>query len=79
MQIDIKDLSISVTSEAPEPAASSKVKGKSKAKGEGLEIISNAELRLKAGTHYALIGRNGTGKSSMEVNHLCIKCALSGL
>ena len=35
-------------------------------KGEGLEILSHAELRLKAGAHYALIGRNGTGKSSMK-------------
>lgn len=60
-----------MTSEAPEPVDSSKAKGKSKAKAEGLEIISNAELRLKAGTHYALIGRNGTGKSSTDVNHLC--------
>lgn len=40
------------------------VKGKGKARAEGLEILSNATLKLKAGVHYALIGRNGTGKSS---------------
>jgi ATPase subunit of ABC transporter with duplicated ATPase domains len=40
------------------------VKPKGKARAEGLEILSNATLKLKAGIHYALIGRNGTGKSS---------------
>ena len=40
------------------------VKAKGKARAEGLEILSNATLKLKAGVHYALIGRNGTGKSS---------------
>jgi ATPase subunit of ABC transporter with duplicated ATPase domains len=40
------------------------VKAKGKARGEGLEILANGSLKLKAGVHYALIGRNGTGKSS---------------
>lgn len=40
------------------------MKPKGKARGEGLELIANATLKLKAGVHYALIGRNGTGKSS---------------
>lgn len=31
---------------------------------DGLEILSNAELSLKEGRRYALVGRNGTGKSS---------------
>ena len=40
------------------------MKPKGKARSEGLEILANANLKLKAGVHYALIGRNGTGKSS---------------
>jgi len=31
----------------------------------GIEILSNAKLRLKAGQRYALVGRNGTGKSTL--------------
>ncbi|KAJ6790165.1 hypothetical protein PWT90_08432 [Aphanocladium album] len=40
-------------------------KGKSKARTEGLEILSGAKLRLKEGHRYALVGRNGTGKSTL--------------
>lgn len=29
------------------------------------EILSDAELKLQYGTHYAVVGRNGVGKSSM--------------
>lgn len=58
-QLDIEGLNITVTS-----AGKSGVKPKGKARAEGLEILSNATLKLKAGVHYALIGRNGTGKSS---------------
>ncbi|SNX85499.1 related to positive effector protein GCN20 [Melanopsichium pennsylvanicum] len=29
------------------------------------DLLSDAHLRLKAGTHYGLIGRNGTGKSTL--------------
>lgn len=60
-------LNIMVTSSAPdskEDASKSKTKGKAKAKAAGQELISDAHLRLKAGIHYGLIGRNGTGKSS---------------
>lgn len=57
--MDIEGLNITVTS-GDKPTA----KGKGKAKAEGTEILSNAELRLKAGQRYALIGRNGSGKSS---------------
>lgn len=32
---------------------------------EGQEILSSAHLRLKAGVHYAMYGRNGTGKSTL--------------
>jgi len=58
-QLDIEGLNITVTS-----GTSKSGKPKGKARAEGLEILSNASLKLKAGIHYALIGRNGTGKSS---------------
>jgi ABC-type polysaccharide/polyol phosphate transport system ATPase subunit len=59
LQLDIDGLNITVTS-GGKPG----VKPKGKARAEGLEILANASLKLKAGVHYALIGRNGTGKSS---------------
>lgn len=61
-QLDIEGLNIAVTS--GEQAADRKGKGKSKGKGDGVEILSDATLRLKAGQRYALVGRNGSGKSS---------------
>ncbi|KAF3067024.1 ABC transporter F family member 4 [Daldinia childiae] len=59
-ELDIEGLNIIVKS-GSKPG----VKGKAKAKSEGTEILSNAKLRLKAGQRYALIGRNGTGKSTL--------------
>ncbi|KAH9891503.1 P-loop containing nucleoside triphosphate hydrolase protein [Xylariomycetidae sp. FL2044] len=59
-ELDIEGLGITVTS-ASKPDA----KGKAKAKSEGTEILNGANLRLKAGHRYALIGRNGTGKSTL--------------
>jgi ABC-type polysaccharide/polyol phosphate transport system ATPase subunit len=59
-QLDIEGLNITVTSGAGKAGA----KPKGKARADGLEILANANLKLKAGVHYALIGRNGTGKSS---------------
>ncbi|KAI1807629.1 P-loop containing nucleoside triphosphate hydrolase protein [Daldinia bambusicola] len=59
-ELDIEGLNIVVKS-GPPPGT----KGKVKAKGEGTEILSNAKLRIKAGQRYALIGRNGTGKSTL--------------
>ncbi|KAI1459349.1 P-loop containing nucleoside triphosphate hydrolase protein [Annulohypoxylon moriforme] len=59
-ELDIEGLNITVTSGAKAGA-----KGKAKAKSEGTEILANAKLRLKAGQRYALIGRNGTGKSTL--------------
>ncbi|KAI2465577.1 P-loop containing nucleoside triphosphate hydrolase protein [Annulohypoxylon bovei var. microspora] len=59
-ELDIEGLNITVTS-GVKPGA----KGKAKAKSEGTEILNNAKLRLKAGQRYALIGRNGTGKSTL--------------
>ncbi|KAL7950226.1 P-loop containing nucleoside triphosphate hydrolase protein [Trichoderma barbatum] len=65
-ELDIDGLSIVVTSgekaEKPEKAAG---KSKGKSKSDGLEILSNAKLRLKEGQRYALVGRNGTGKSTL--------------
>jgi len=40
------------------------VKAKGKARAEGSELLTNADLKVKPGVCYALIGRNGTGKSS---------------
>ena len=39
-------------------------KGKAKAGAEGVEILVDSELKLKAGECYGLVGRNGSGKSS---------------
>ena len=58
-QLDIEGLNITVTS-----GGNPGVKAKGKARAEGLELLSNASLKINAGVHYALIGRNGTGKSS---------------
>jgi ABC-type polysaccharide/polyol phosphate transport system ATPase subunit len=59
--LDIEGLNITI-------ASTDKAAGKSKAKArsDGVEILANAKLRLKAGQRYALIGRNGSGKSSMS-------------
>lgn len=59
-ELDIEGLNITVAS-----GPKSGTKGKGKAKSEGTEILNNAKLRLKAGQRYALIGRNGTGKSTL--------------
>ncbi|KAL3486831.1 P-loop containing nucleoside triphosphate hydrolase protein [Aspergillus germanicus] len=66
-EIDVENLTISVVSPLvdAEDSAKAKTKGKSKAKAEARELISDAHLRLKAGTHYGLVGRNGTGKSTL--------------
>ncbi|ESZ97224.1 hypothetical protein SBOR_2389 [Sclerotinia borealis F-4128] len=58
--LDIEGLNITVTS-----LGKSGVKPKGKSRADGLEILSNASLKLKAGIFYALIGRNGTGKSTL--------------
>jgi hypothetical protein len=63
-QLNIEGLNITVTSGRGRSAE----KPKGKARAEGLELLSNTTLRLKAGICYALIGRNGTGKSS-EFNY----------
>jgi ABC-type multidrug transport system ATPase subunit len=58
-KLDIDGVNITVTS-GDKPAG----KGKAKAKSDGVEILTGAKLRLKEGQRYALVGRNGTGKSS---------------
>ena len=58
-QLDIDGVNITVTS-GDKPVG----KGKAKGKSDGVEILSGAKLRLKEGQRYALVGRNGTGKSS---------------
>ncbi|KAG7287062.1 hypothetical protein NEMBOFW57_006562 [Staphylotrichum longicolle] len=62
-ELDIEGLNITVTSAAGEKAG--KGKGKGKAGAEGTEILSNAKLRLKAGSRYALVEGNGSGKSTL--------------
>jgi len=71
-QLDIEGLNITVTSGGGKDAA----KPKGKARVDGLEILANASLKLKAGVHYALIGRNGTGKSSeffLRIGYFCMR------
>ncbi|KAK1752164.1 P-loop containing nucleoside triphosphate hydrolase protein [Echria macrotheca] len=61
-ELDIEGLNITVTSgDVPKSA---KARGKAKV-SEGTEILNNAKLRLKAGSRYAVVGRNGTGKSTI--------------
>ncbi|CZT52113.1 probable ATP-binding cassette sub-family F member 3 [Rhynchosporium secalis] len=61
-ELDIEGLNITVASSGQ---AATTARSKSRASAEVLEILSNATLKLKAGVHYALIGRNGTGKSTI--------------
>ncbi|KAL5342455.1 P-loop containing nucleoside triphosphate hydrolase protein [Aspergillus crustosus] len=66
-EIDVEGLTIAVVSplDPAEDPPKTKAKGKSKAKAEARELIADAHLRFKAGVHYGLIGRNGTGKSTL--------------
>ncbi|KAM0374080.1 hypothetical protein HYE67_006174 [Fusarium culmorum] len=59
-ELDIDGVNITVTS-----GDKSTAKGKGKGKSDGVEILSAAKLRLKEGQRYALVGRNGTGKSTL--------------
>ena len=60
-------MNIAIATEADQDteAPTSKAKGKAKAKGHGhgLELLADAHLKLREGVHYALVGRNGSGKS----------------
>lgn len=81
LKVDVEGLNIAVfpslsedatTTDASEPKP--KGKSKSKAKQEGKELIVDAHLRFKAGVHYGLLGRNGTGKSSIFSLFTCKIC-----
>ena len=65
-QLDVHDLDIRVVSSPGEKGSGSKAKGRAKSKGQGIgpEILCGASLKFKAGRRYALLGRNGAGKSS---------------
>ncbi|KAI9867373.1 MAG: hypothetical protein M1813_008931 [Trichoglossum hirsutum] len=63
-KIDVHGLTISVTDSGAGGNLSDR-KGKAKAKAEGVEILVGAELRLKPGVCYGLVGRNGSGKSTI--------------
>ncbi|KAG6107919.1 hypothetical protein E4U31_008100 [Claviceps sp. LM219 group G6] len=58
-----RGLQILVTS--GDTAFSATAKRTSKSRSQGLEILSDAKLLLKEGQRYALVGRNGTGKSTL--------------
>ncbi|TPX11966.1 uncharacterized protein E0L32_007269 [Thyridium curvatum] len=66
-ELNIDGLNITVVSGDQQQGTTAKPKGKakSKAKADGNEILVDANLRLKAGQRYALVGRNGTGKSTL--------------
>ncbi|GAQ10335.1 ABC transporter F family member 3 [Aspergillus lentulus] len=69
-EIDVEGLTVAVTSSQADSAddgdsKAKKSKAKSKSRAEARELILDAHLRLKAGVHYGLIGRNGTGKSTL--------------
>ncbi|CAP67277.1 uncharacterized protein PODANS_1_22860, partial [Podospora anserina S mat+] len=63
--LDISGLNITIVPGASSPSSTTTKKGKGKAGAEGTEILSNADLKLKAGARYALVGRNGAGKSTL--------------
>lgn len=63
IEVDIADLNLAIV--PPNQSSSAKkVKGKGVV-GHEIELLSHANLRLKSGIHYALMGRNGTGKSTI--------------
>lgn len=66
-EIDVRDLNISIVERAHNGSADQaqpKRKG-TKARPDGLEILSGAHLRIKAGGRYGFVGRNGSGKSTL--------------
>ncbi|KIK67559.1 hypothetical protein GYMLUDRAFT_37715 [Collybiopsis luxurians FD-317 M1] len=60
--LDIPDVSISISNSD----ASDKKKGSKGSVAENeKEILADAHLKLSSGVHYALVGRNGVGKSTL--------------
>ncbi|KAM0715301.1 hypothetical protein Q7P37_008799 [Cladosporium fusiforme] len=66
-EIDVHDLSISLVSREAQPTSTTKAKS-TRNKTSGLEILSGAHLRVKAGGRYGFVGRNGSGKSTLLVS-----------
>ncbi|RAL16916.1 ABC-F family ATP-binding cassette domain-containing protein [Aspergillus homomorphus CBS 101889] len=64
-EVDVEGITIAVSSPQTAESSTADIKSKRKAKAEARELISDAHLRLKAGVHYGLVGRNGTGKSTL--------------
>ncbi|KAK4660868.1 hypothetical protein QC762_122860 [Podospora pseudocomata] len=64
-ELDISGLNITIVPDTSSLSSTTTKKGKGKAGAEGTEILSNADLKLKAGARYALVGRNGAGKSTL--------------
>ncbi|KAG5999829.1 hypothetical protein E4U43_001835 [Claviceps pusilla] len=62
-ELDVEGLQILVTSGSV--TSSTATKSTSRSRTQGLEILSDAKLLLKEGKRYALVGRNGTGKSTL--------------
>ncbi|KAI5463410.1 P-loop containing nucleoside triphosphate hydrolase protein [Mariannaea sp. PMI_226] len=63
-ELEIDAVTITVTSGGKSTGKPS-AKGRSKAKAEGIEILAGTKLKLNEGQRYALVGRNGTGKSTL--------------
>ncbi|KAJ2956697.1 hypothetical protein NQ176_g11304 [Zarea fungicola] len=61
-ELDIAGVNITIVGGSK---SATTAKAKSKGRSEGLEILTGAKLRLKEGHRYALVGRNGTGKSTL--------------
>ena len=63
IQLSVEGLSISIL---PSKSVTKKSVAKSKAPAttRAVEILADADLKLKGGVRYGLLGRNGTGKSS---------------
>ena len=58
------DITVKSTPNAAPAKGKAKGKAKAKMKAEGTELLCDAKLKLQAGQGYALLGRNGSGKSS---------------
>lgn len=61
----------SATGSTPTPTSKPNSTRKKAVAADGLEILSNADLKLNPGVCYALVGKNGSGKSSKSHGCLC--------
>ncbi len=72
MQINIDGVSISFSGVVQGVSAPSKKRSKPSAAANGVCLLDDADLKLKEGKQYNLVGRNGTGKScesSRKIKH----------